>query len=57
MPKAKTKIEHQLLREFRELSAEGKGEVFQYAEWMRDLEIRQKEVRKNCKEQKKSSLD
>lgn len=38
----KTKIEHQLLRDFRKLSPEGRGEVLEYLRWMRDVENKER---------------
>lgn len=37
----KTKIENQLLREFKKLSPEGRGEVWEYLQWMRNVESRE----------------
>ena len=34
----KTIVENQFLREFRELSPAGRGEVFKYARWLLDIE-------------------
>jgi len=37
-----TKTEHNLLREYRKLSAEGKREVFEYMRWVRDAEAEER---------------
>lgn len=51
----KTKVETQLLKEFRKLSSQGKGEVFQYAKWMRDVESMERA--KEFKDKKIKALD
>jgi hypothetical protein len=37
-----SKTEYKLPREYRKLSPEGKGEVFEYVRWLRDLEAEER---------------
>jgi len=57
MPKTK-KIEHRLVKEFKKLSPEAKGEVFAYTKWMRDIEVRERlrEFKNNNIERRRKGL-
>ena len=35
---SRNKVEHRLVKEFKKLSPEAKGEVLSYTKWMRDVE-------------------
>ena len=37
-----SKTEYKLLREYKKLSPEGKGGVFEYVRWLRDLEAEER---------------
>jgi len=45
---SRNKVEHRLVKEFKKLSPEAKGEVLSYTKWMRDVESkgRMREFRK-----------